>query len=88
MNLYIFVPQTQTPYTYSDGTLYHYDPLSIYDGSNDQSTQIAKLSGTLGSFNISSSGNSLFVKFESTIYYNYGGFLATIHYGNPYLNIK
>ena len=88
MNLYIFVPQTQTPYTYSDGTLFHHDPLTIYDGSNDQSTQIAKLSGNLGSFDISSTGNSLFVKFESDSYYNYGGFLATIHYGNSYLNIK
>ena len=88
MNLYIFVPQTHTPYTYSDGTLYHYDPLSIYDGSNDQSTQIAKLSGNLGSFSISSTGNSLFVKFESNGAGQYGGFFATIHYGNPYLNIK
>ena len=89
MNLYIFVPQTQTPYTYSDGTLYHYDPLSIYDGSNDQSTQIAKLSGNLGSFSISSTGNFLFIKFVSD-HYDDGstGFLATIHYGNPYLNFK
>ena len=70
-------------------TLYHYDPLSIYDGSNDQSTQIAKLSGNLGSFSISSTGNSLFVKFESDDYDDGStGFLATIHYGNPYLNIK
>ena len=64
------------------------DPLTIYDGSNDQSTEIAKLSGNLGGFSISSTGNSLFVKFESNVYGNYGGFLATIHYGNPYLNIK
>ena len=68
----------------------HYcpDPLTIYDGSNDQSNQIAKLCGNLGSFSISSTGNSLFVKFESDYYDNYPGFLATIHYGNPYLNIK
>ena len=59
------------------------DPLTIYDGPNDQSTQIAKLSGNLASFSISSSGNSLFVKFESD-HHPYGstGFLATIHYGN------
>ena len=87
MNSYSFSSQTQPPYTYSDGTLYHYDPLTIYDGSNEQSTQIEKLSGDLGSFRILSSGNSLFLKFES--YYSwvdYPGFLATIHYGNPYLN--
>ena len=88
MNSDIFVPQTETPYTYSDGTLYHYDLLSIYDGSNDQSTQIEKLSGNLGSFDISSTGNSLFVKFESDCCAKYGGFFATIQYGNPYLNIK
>ena len=84
MNLYIFVPQTQTPYTYSDGTLYHYDPLSIYDGSNDQSNQIEKLSGNLGSFSIFSTGNSLFVKFESNCCSQYSGFFATIQYGNSY----
>ena len=65
------------------------DFLVIYDGSSDQSTQIAKLSGNLGSFDISSTGNSLFVKFKSD-YFDDGstGFIATIHYGNPYLNIK
>ena len=73
--------QTQEPY---QG--YHQDPLSIYDGSNDQSTQIAKLSGNLGSFNISSTGNSLFVKFMSDESLQYDGFQATIHYGNPCLN--
>ena len=78
MNLYIFVPQTQT----------NYDFVTIYDGSNDQSTQIAKLSGNLGSFSISSTGNSLFVKFESNGGGQQYGFFATIHYGNPYLNIK
>ena len=59
------------------------DPLKIYDGSNDQSTQIDKLMGNLGSFNISSTGNFLFIRFESD--YNgddgYGGFAATIQYG-------
>ena len=64
-----------------------YDFVTIYDGPNDQSTQKAKLSGNLGSFIISSTGNSLFVKFESDYSVQYGGFLATIHYGNPYLNI-
>ena len=57
--------------------------LEIYDGSNDQSTQIEKLSGNLGSFNISSTGNLLFLKLVSTIYDEGStGFLATIHYGN------
>ena len=64
-----------------------YDYLEIYDGPNDQSPQIAKLSGDLEIFSISSSGNSLFVKFKSN-HNDDGstGFLATIHYGNPYLN--
>ena len=66
----------------------HYDYLEINDGSNDQSPQIEKLSGNLGSFSISSSGNSLFIKFESDGSEQYGGFFATIQYGNPYLNIK
>ena len=64
------------------------DPLIIYDGSNEQSTQIVKLSGNKGNFHISSTGNSLFVKFESDNYGQYTGFLATIQYGNLYLNIK
>ena len=65
-----------------------WDFVTIYDGSNDQSTQIAKLSGNLGSFSISSTRDSSFVKFESDNNYNYAGFLATIYYGNLYLNIK
>ena len=62
--------------------------ISIYDGSNAQSTQIAKLSGKLESFDILSTGNSLFVIFESNELYdeNLSGFIATIHYGNPNLN--
>ena len=62
------------------------DFVTIYDGPNDQSTQLEKLSGFLGSFNIISNGNSLFVKLETDdwSYQNYG-FLATIHYGNQYL---
>ena len=39
------------------------------------------------SFIISSSGNSLFVKFESDGSGTRDGFLATIHYGNLNLNI-
>ena len=62
------------------------DVVTIYDGPNDQSTQIEKLSGNLGSFDISSTGNSLFVKFESDSYYNDAGFLATIKYGNSFMN--
>ena len=62
------------------------DFLAIYDGSNDQSTQIEKLSGNdLGSFNISSTGNSLFVTLQSDEFdfiSNGNGFFATIHYGN------
>ena len=66
----------------------NYDFVTIYDGPNDQSTQIEKLSGNLGSFDISSSGNSLFVKFVSDSGVSKGGFLASIHYGNPYFNRK
>ena len=54
----------------------------MYDGTNDQSNQIEKLSGELGSFGTSSTGNSLFVKFQSDDVVNDVGFLATIHYGN------
>ena len=61
----------------------NFDYLEIYDGPNDQSPQIAKLSGDLEIFSISSSGNSLFVKFKSTGYDDGStGFLATIDYGN------
>ena len=58
------------------------DFVIIYDGPNDQSTQIVNLSGNLGSLNnnFSSTGNSLLVKFKSDSHYNYAGFLATIHY--------
>ena len=59
-----------------------YDFVTIYDGSNDQSTQIEKLSGNLGSFNISSTGNSLFVKFESDGSVSKDGFLATIQHNS------
>ena len=59
------------------------DFLTIFDGSNEQSSQIEKLNGNLGSFGISSTGNSLFVKFDSDEYVNDKGFYASIHYGNP-----
>ena len=57
------------------------DLVTIYDESNDQSSPIEKLSGNLGSFSISSNGNSLFVKFRSDGSKQYTGFFATIHYG-------
>ena len=69
--------------------IYEYgDIVTIYDGSNDQSIEIEKLSGYLGSFGISSTGNSLYVRFESTPEIQGSGFHATIHYGNSFLNIK
>ena len=80
------VLQTEVFHGYGYGE--YGDPLTIYDGSTDQSTQIAKLSGNLGSFNVSSNGNSLFVKFEADKAAVKDGFFATIHYGNPYFNIK
>ena len=66
----------------------NWDYLELFDGQNDQATQVAKLSGNLGSFGISSIGNSLFVIFESSYYINYAGFFARIQYGNPHLHIK
>ena len=36
----------------------YYDFLTIYDGPNDQSTLIGKLSGNLGNFSVLSTGNS------------------------------
>ena len=82
---YIFVSQTEDIGS-SDGYEYG-DPLTIYDGSNEQSIQIAKLNGNLGSFGISSPGNNLFVKFESDHNIAKDGFFATIHYGNSYFKI-
>ena len=78
--------QTEGIFSYYD--IEHGDSLTIYDGSDDQSTQIEKLSGDLESFGISSIGNSLFVIFESSYYINYKGFFARIQYGNPHLHIK
>ena len=75
------------PQTYANNYFDH-DSVTIYDGSNDESTQIAKLSGYLESFGISSTGNSFFVKFESGVSGEYPGFLAEIHYGKPHMNIQ
>ena len=62
----------------------------MYDGSNDQTTQIVRPSvDSVGGFDISSTGNSIIVTFESDEYSGGGtGFLATIHYGTPYMYIK
>ena len=58
-----------------------YDFLSIYDGSSSNSPLIINLKGNLGSFEISSTGNFLFLKFKSDETINFDGFLAEIHYG-------
>ena len=58
------------------------DSLTIYDGSNEKTTKIETLMGNLGSFAISSTGNSLFVIFESDGSVTKDGFLATIQYLN------
>ena len=62
INIQLIFPflQTQEPFDWTDT-----DFLTIYDGPNDQSTQIETLSGNLGSFGISSYGNSFYVIFES-----------------------
>ena len=54
----------------------------MYDGTTDQSNEIEKLSGNLGSFDMPSIGNTLFVKFESDSSNVKDGFFATIHYSN------
>ena len=63
-------------------TEYNYDFVTIYDGPNDQSTQIKMLSGYRTSLEHLSTGNSLFVKFESDGSVTEDGFHATIHYSN------
>ena len=85
LNIYFIFPfsQIQQVYWWIDTEF-----LIIYDGPNDQSTRIATLSGNLESFSISSTGNSLSIKFESTSYHNYAVFLATIQYGTTYMNFK
>ena len=87
LNIYFIFPfsQIQQP-SWADT-----DFLIIYDGPNDhdQSTQIAELSGNLESFSISSTGNSLSIKFISLLNnYNHAVFLATIQYGTTYMNFK
>ena len=68
---------------------HNWDHLEIIDGSNDQSSQIGKLSGNVGSFSISSTGNSLLIKFRSNIDDDGStGFIATIQYSNPHFDIK
>ena len=63
------------------------DYVIIYHGSNEQSTEIDKLTGNLGSFVLWSTGNSLFVKFKSDGIGGFYGFIATVHYSNSYFNI-
>ena len=66
-------------YTLHDQPQCHF--LKIYDGPSEQSTQIEKLSGNLGSFYISSTENFLFAKFESDDTADFQvGFHATIYY--------
>ena len=60
--------------------------LEIYDGLNEQAIQISKLNGNLQNFNISSTENCLFIKFE-TFEEQGGGFIATINYGK-HIKIK
>ena len=57
----------------------NYDFLYIYDGPN-QSTLLKKLDGNKGSFEISSTGNSLLVVFQSDGSVIRTGFHATIQY--------
>ena len=59
-----------------------YDTLTIYDEANDYNNPIKKLSGNLRSFGVSSSGNVMYIKFESDSVVNDFGFLATFYYGN------
>ena len=60
----------------------------IYDGPNDQSTLIDQYSGNSGTFTVSSTGNSILVKFQSDSSVNESGFLANIHYGIHYFCLK
>ena len=66
---FIFFSQTES----------NYDFVTIYDGSDEKSTQIKKLSGwRRGISDISSTSNSLFVKFESDGTIRKQGFFAII----------
>ena len=60
------------------------DLLTFFDGMNEDSTILEKLSGNYGTFGISTTGNSLFIKFEtgnSGGCWTWCGFFATIDYG-------
>ena len=58
-----------------------YDFLTIYDEANDYYNPIKKLTGNLRSFGVSSSGNVMYLKFETDSWVNDIGFLATFYYG-------
>ena len=58
------------------------DYLIFFDGMNDQSTEIARLSGNLGGFSFTSHKSSLYVKLITKSSFTYNGFFATIQYGN------
>ena len=58
-----------------------FDFVTIFDGSNYDSAVIKKLSGNLGSFGMSSSGNVIYLKFKSDTATNTNGFLVTFCYG-------
>ena len=57
------------------------DFLTIYDGANDESNEIESLTGNLRSFGVSSSGNVMYIRFESNGWIHDNGFLATFYYG-------
>ena len=56
----------------------NYDFLYIYDGPNDQSTILGKFHGNLGSFEVSSTGSSMFAKFDSDGSVTRKGFFAKV----------
>ena len=55
-----------------------YDVLKIYDGESASSNKIAELCGLNSKSGIVSTGNSLFLDFKSSSYYQFEGFI--IHY--------
>ena len=57
-----------------------FDFLTIFDGRQDTSPILEKISGGVSSFTIKSNGRSLFLKFESDNSNNKEGFSATVHY--------
>ena len=65
------------------------DLLTFFDGIDEDSNILEKLSGNYGTFGISTMGNSLFIKFETGDTFGsstWRGFHATIYYGT-YKNI-